>query len=90
MEQKTVPTLPQYVFIHPDLLSDQIKTIQIMEKVQIERNTLEKDVKKFFDQVDVQNIGVITHPQFLGILNSLGIKLKEEEKNDVLKRVDKD
>lgn len=76
MEQKTVPILPQYVFIHPDLLSDQIKTIQIMEKVQIDRNTLEKDVKKFFDQVDVQNIGVITHPQFLGILNSLGIELK--------------
>lgn len=42
----------------------------------------------FFRQVDSENIGVITRPEFLQIVKNIGLKLNEVEEKEVLNRVD--
>ena len=38
---------------------------------------METDLKHFFRQVDTENIGVVTRPEFIQIVCNLGIKLTE-------------
>lgn len=53
---------PEYVFIHPELLSDQQRSIDIMEKPKKDYQKAETDLKEHFKQIDTENIGVVTRP----------------------------
>ena len=50
------------MFIHPELLSDQQRSIEIMEKPLKDIEKMQKDLKYYFKQIDTENIGVVTRP----------------------------
>ena len=52
----------EYVWIHPDLLADQKRFIEVIETERVEKETVEAGLKKFWNQVDKEGIGVITQP----------------------------
>ncbi len=66
---------PEFVYINPELLSDQKRLIEVMERPHLDRNSVQAQLKKHFQQVDRENIGVITQPEFLLLLKNVGIKL---------------
>ncbi len=69
----------QFVYIHPDLLSDQKRLIEIMEKTRIQQGVIQKELKKQFASVDKENIGVITQPQFLQLIKNINVRLNPLE-----------
>lgn len=80
----------EYVFIHPDLLADQERSIEIMEIPKRDIKLEEEELKKHFRQVDTENIGIITRPELITVLKTAGISLNAAEEKQVLVRVDPD
>lgn len=76
------------VWIHPDLLADQRRFIEIMEKPGPNLKAVEVSLKKHFRKVDPENIGVITHSEYLTLIKEVGVKLTASEERDLLKRMD--
>ena len=52
MEEKVPLQALEFVYIDPELLKDQIRTIEIMEKVKIAKQNLKKNVKEYFKAID--------------------------------------
>ena len=50
------------VYIHPELLSDQKRLIEIMETARVSPKVVDSELRKYFNQVDKERIGVITQP----------------------------
>ena len=40
---------------------------------------MKKDLKEKFQEIDTENIGVVTRPEFIKIIENLGVKLTEKE-----------
>jgi Ca2+-binding EF-hand superfamily protein len=76
------------VFIHSDLLADQKKVIDIMEQPHVDSKKIDDELKKHFRSIDKENIGVITHPEFITLIKNIGVKLNPSEEKDLLKKVD--
>lgn len=79
---------PEVCFIDPELLSDQRRFIDIMEKPKKDNQSLVEDLKVNFREIDTENIGVVTRPEFLQIIKNVGLKLSEEEEKEMLNRAD--
>ena len=69
-------------------MGDQKRFIEIMEVPRKNQEVLEQNLKAHFREVDEENIGVVTRPEFLKIIKNLGLKLDEKEQKEVLDRVD--
>ena len=69
-------------------MGDQNRFIEIMEVPRKNQEVLEQNLKAHFREVDEENIGVVTRPEFLKIIKNLGLKLDEKEQKEVLDRVD--
>lgn len=52
----------EFVYIHPELLSDQKRLIEIMETARVSPKVVDSELRKYFHQVDKERIGVITQP----------------------------
>jgi len=61
------------------LLADQKRFIDIMEKAEPDSKVINAQLKKSFKEVDPENIGVITYPEFLSLIKKVGIKLNNLE-----------
>ena len=59
-----------------------------MEKPKVDRKVVKEKLKKQFRIIDKDNIGVITHTQFLELIKNIEIKLNPLEEKELLKRVD--
>ena len=59
-----------------------------MEKPGPNTKEIECQIKKYFREVDVENIGVITHVEYLTLIKNVGVKLTASEEKDLLKRMD--
>lgn len=68
LEVPKIAEKEEYVFIDPDLLSDQQRSIEIMEKPSKNNEGIQTDLKVFFKEIDTENIGVVTRPEFLKII----------------------
>lgn len=79
---------PEVCYIDPELLSDQRRFIDIMEKPKKDNQSLVEDLKVNFREIDTENIGVVTRPEFLQIIKNVGLKLSEEEEKEMLNRAD--
>ena len=88
MHEEAKPEEVEDVWIHPDLLADQKRFIDIMEKTEPDTKTINAQLKKSFKEVDPENIGVITYPEFLSLIKSVGIKLSGLQEKQILKRLD--
>ena len=49
---------------------------------------MQSELKRFWNQVDKEGIGVITQPEFLQLVKNIGVRLSPTEEKEVLKRVD--
>ena len=78
----------EFVYISPELLSDQKRLIEVMERPHLDRKSVEAQLKRHFQAVDKENIGVITHPEFLLLLKNVGVRLNPLEEKELLRRVD--
>lgn len=74
----------------PELLSDQQKRIEVMERSSMNEQNVQADIRFFFREVDVENIGVVTRDEFLKIVGNLGLRLSGKEKDELLRRADPD
>ena len=79
MHEEIKPEEVEDVWIHPDLLADQKRFIDIMEKAEPDSKVINAQLKKSFKEVDPENIGVITYPEFLSLIKKVGIKLNSLE-----------
>jgi len=79
MHEEIKPEEVEDVWIHPDLLADQKRFIDIMEKAEPDSKVINAQLKKSFKEVDPENIGVITYPEFLSLIKKVGIKLNNLE-----------
>jgi Ca2+-binding EF-hand superfamily protein len=59
-----------------------------MEITRVSPTVIQSELKKYFNQVDKENIGVITQPEFFTLVKNIGIKLTPQEEKDILKKVD--
>lgn len=59
-----------------------------MENAGPNAKAVQKELKKHFREVDVENIGVITHAEYLTLIKNVGVKLTAQEEKDLLKRMD--
>jgi Ca2+-binding EF-hand superfamily protein len=59
-----------------------------MEKSRVNQKVVEGELKRYFAQIDKENIGVITQPEFLVLIKNIGIKVTPSEEKDILKKVD--
>jgi len=50
-----------------------------MEKAEPDSKVINAQLKKSFKEVDPENIGVITYPEFLSLIKKVGIKLNSLE-----------
>lgn len=50
-----------------------------MEKPEPDTKAIGAQLKKSFKEVDPENIGVITYPEFLSLIKNIGIKLNNLE-----------
>lgn len=62
LEEKIVEKEEEFVYIHPDLLSDQQRSIDIMERPSEDRSQLEREMALHFQKIDKEGIRVLTHP----------------------------
>lgn len=83
-----IPEEQEYVWIHPDLLADQRRLIEIIDTARVTPQTVQAELRKQFALVDKDGIGVITHPEFHQLIKNLGIRLSLMEEKEVMKRVD--
>lgn len=77
LEEKVIPEEVEFIYIHPDLLSDQQKVMDVMEKPQLQ-GELKSQLVAHFKQIDQDNIGVLTHSEFIQLIHNLGIKLSPQ------------
>ena len=75
MKEEIKPEEVEEVWIHPDLLADQQRFIEIMEKPGPNTKEVESQIKKYFREVDLENIGAITHVEYLTLIKNVGVKL---------------
>jgi len=68
---------PEYVYIAPELLFDQRRLIDILESNEIPQD-YHKIVKKHFQTVDKDNLGVVTLEEFVQILKNMNLNLTPE------------
>jgi len=59
-----------------------------MDRPHVNTKTVEGQLKKFFLEVDKENIGVITQAEFILLLKNVGVKLNPLEQKALVKRVD--
>ena len=87
LEIKEEPQKEEYVYLHPELLKDQRRSVEM------DARTLSKDfykqVRESFTTVDKCGLGVVTVEEFREILSNLQLKLDENEINETIRRVDK-
>ena len=69
-------------------MSDQRRLIEIMEKPHVDSKAVDKELKRQFTEIDRENIGVITQPEFLTLVKNVGVKLNPLEQKDLIKKVD--
>jgi hypothetical protein len=46
-----------------------------MEKTGPKNKEIDAQIKKYFREVDKENIGVITHVEYLSLIKNVGVKL---------------
>lgn len=49
---------------------------------------MDSQLKKYFREVDKEDIGVITHQELLALIQNIGVKLTALEEKELLKRAD--
>lgn len=49
---------------------------------------VQNQLKKYFREIDKENIGVITQPEFLQLIKNVGVRLNLIEEKEILKKVD--
>jgi Ca2+-binding EF-hand superfamily protein len=59
-----------------------------MEKSRVNQKVVKAELKRYFAQIDKENIGVITQPEFLVLIKNIGIKVNASEEKEILKKVD--
>lgn len=87
LEKKVVEEEPEYSYIAPELLYDQRRSIDIMEKKELSED-YRKAARKHFRAVDKDNLGVVTLEEFAQILKNMNLKITQEELNDLINRAD--
>lgn len=91
LAEKKIQVEKEFIYIHADLLADQQKVIEIMEEPAVQSQDsklIESKLVAHFKKIDRDNIGVITHPQFVKLVSNIGIKLSPAEEKELLKKVD--
>lgn len=59
-----------------------------MEKSQPRTKEVDAQLKQYFQQVDKDSIGVITHQELLTLIQNISVKLTLPEQKELLKRAD--
>ena len=54
----------------------------------MDSKAVDKELKRQFTEIDRENIGVITQPEFLTLVKNVGVKLNPLEQKDLIKKVD--
>lgn len=75
------------MYIAPELLADQKRAIEIMERKELKEDW-RKAMREQFVMVDKEGMGVVTLEQFTQVLRNMGLKLTAEEQEDLLNRAD--
>lgn len=77
LEEKVLEKEEEFVYIHPDLLADQQRSIDIMERPSADRSLLERDMALHFQKIDKEGIQVLTYPEFGQLIKGIGLKLTQ-------------
>lgn len=59
-----------------------------MEKPRSRTKEVDAQLKQYFQQVDKDNVGVITHQELLTLIQNIGVKLTVPEQKELVKRAD--
>lgn len=68
LKEEVVPAKEEWVYIHPELLDDQKRLIEVMEKPRLPEEEVTKQLSAHFNQADKDKVGVITRQEFLALV----------------------
>lgn len=90
LKEEVVPPKEEWVFVHPDLLADQKRLIEVMEKPTLRVEEVSKQLLEHFNEADKDKVGVITRQEFSELVTKIGVKLAPAEQKELLSRADPD